>query len=95
MAGFFIGSTSLIWLGVIGFALTALFSLITLPVEFDASKRALALLQDNNILVGDELGGAKKVLDAAALTYVAAATSSVMTLLYYVFRLTGMSRSEE
>ena len=67
---------------------------MTLPVEFDASNRALKLLQSNNILVGEELSGAKKVLDAAALTYIAAAAQSILTLLYYVSLLGGFRRRD-
>ncbi len=95
MVGLLFQSPQLAWLGVIAFALTAVFTLVTLPVEFDASRRALRMLQSSHILVGDELNGAKKVLDAAALTYVAAALQSVLTLLYYVTLLTGMRRGEE
>ncbi|MBX7213792.1 MAG: zinc metallopeptidase [Thermoflexales bacterium] len=83
---------SLAWLGVIAFGLAALFSIVTLPVEFDASRRALAMLQATNVMNPDEMSGAKKVLNAAALTYVAAAAQSLLTLLYYVTRLTGRSR---
>lgn len=70
--------------GLILFGATALFALITLPVEFDASKRALKNLQSSQLLSSGELVGAKKVLDAAALTYVAAAAQSILMLLYYV-----------
>ena len=94
IAGMWLQSATLAWLGVIGFGLTALFALVTLPVEFDASKRALSLLQGNNILVGEELSGAKKVLDAAALTYIAAAAQSILTLLYYVSLLGGFRRRD-
>ena len=60
---------------------------ITLPVEFDASARAVRTLQRQQILAPDEIGGAKSVLNAAALTYVAAAAASILTLLYWAFRL--------
>lgn len=89
-----VGST-LAWLGVIGFALAALFALITLPVEFDASRRALAMIKQNRLLTETEMAGAKQVLDAAALTYVAAAAQALLTLLYFVTRLTGASRRDE
>lgn len=89
IAGMLIGSTTLAWIGVLGFALMAFFSLVTLPVEFDASKRALVMLENNRMLNDEEMKGAKKVLDAAALTYVAAAAQSILTLLYYVTMLTG------
>ncbi|NIP27215.1 MAG: zinc metallopeptidase, partial [Phycisphaerae bacterium] len=69
-----------------------LFTLITLPVEFDASRRAKKLLASNNIIIGNEAQGVNKVLDAAALTYVAAAVSAVGTFLYYLLLLTGGRR---
>ncbi len=73
--------------GVLLFATTTVFTLVTLPVEFDASKRALATLQRGSYLTPEELSGAKKVLDAAALTYVAAFVTSALTLLYWAMRL--------
>lgn len=94
LGGFLLSAQPLIVLGIIAFGLTAVFSIVTLPVEFDASKRALRLLSDNNILSGDELNSAKQVLDAAALTYVAAAAQSISTLLYYLSILSGMRRRE-
>jgi len=95
MAGMLLGMTQLMWLGVIGFGLTAFFAVITLPVEFNASSRAMKMLEQSNILAGDELKGARQVLDAAALTYVAAAAQAILTLLYYVMRLSGNSRRDE
>ena len=80
------GQTAAI-IGVGLFATTTIFTLITLPVEFDASKRALLTLQRGGYMTQDELRGAKSVLDAAALTYVAAAVTSILTLLYWAFRL--------
>lgn len=71
----------LIGIGILLFAVTTLFALVTLPVEFNASKRALRSLEASGIMSADELVGAKKVLDAAALTYVAAAMASVLSLL--------------
>lgn len=71
----------LIYVGIILYSLVALFQLITLPVEFNASKRALQTISANGFLVGEEYNGAKKVLTAAALTYVAALASSLGTLL--------------
>jgi len=73
--------------GVLLFATTTLFTLVTLPVEFDASRRALATLKRGSYLAPDELTGAKKVLDAAALTYVAAFVTSALTLLCWMMRL--------
>ncbi len=92
--GFLLGATSLAWLGVILFALGAGFALITLPVEFDASRRGLRLLQTYRLTDGRELQGAKAVLDAAALTYVAALAQTLATLLYYVSLLTGFGRRD-
>ena len=84
IAGFFFQFPLLINLGIILFGAAVLFYIITLPVEFNASARALALLQSNNILTQEELKGAKKVLTAAALTYVASALTAVMSLLRLV-----------
>lgn len=88
-AGFLLNLTTLAWVGVILFGATAAFALVTLPVEIDASKRAKSLLVSNGILIGNEMEGVNKVLDAAALTYVAAAIQALSTLLYYVFLLSG------
>jgi len=97
-AGFFLsgltGSTAIAWLGLFLFAGTAVFALVTLPVEFNASKRALQLLSSYQLVDGRELQQAKAVLDAAALTYVAALAQALSTLLYYVFLLTGFSRRD-
>lgn len=92
LVGALLRSETLIWVGIIGFAAMALFSILTLPVEFDASRRALVMLQGNGILDSEELSGAKKVLDAAALTYVAAAAQAILTLLYYLSIVSGMRR---
>lgn len=71
----------LIYIGILLYAAVAVFQLITLPVEFNASKRALQTIRTNSFLVGAEYNGARKVLTAAALTYVAALASSLATLL--------------
>ncbi|MEX1019332.1 MAG: zinc metallopeptidase [Litorilinea sp.] len=89
MVGLFMALEPIAWLGLILFGAVAVFTLVTLPVEFDASKRAKALLVSEGILTPQEVGGASKVLDAAALTYVAAALQAVMTLLYYATLLMG------
>jgi len=78
---------SLATLGVLMFATTTVFTLITLPVEFDASRRALLALEKGGYVAADELAGARKVLNAAAMTYVAAAIASLLTLLYWAMRL--------
>ena len=90
--GFLLNFTSLAWLGVILFAAAVVFSLVTLPVEFDASKRAKTLLSGSGILSLQEAQGVDKVLNAAALTYVAAAVAAIGQLLYYVLLLTGGRR---
>ena len=79
--GLILGHMGLAQLGVILFTFVVLFQLITLPVEFDASSRALKILNANAILTGGELNGARKVLAAAALTYVAALLTSILQLL--------------
>ncbi len=91
--GFLAQSMPLAWLGVILFAGTALFALITLPVELNASARALSMLRNDGMIANDsEIDGAKSVLSAAALTYIAALAQALLTLLYYVFLLTGSGR---
>lgn len=90
--GFLFRFTALAWVGLILFGAAVIFTLITLPVEFDASRRAKKLLAGNGILIGDEMKGVNKVLDAAALTYVAAAVASVGQFLYYVLLLGGGRR---
>ena len=90
--GLLLNLTGLAWVGVALFAGVALFSLVTLPVEFDASHRAKALLQSYQFTSHEEQVGVNKVLDAAALTYVAGLASALSTLLYYVFLLTGGRR---
>lgn len=70
-----------LWLGIIFFSLSVLFTVVTLPVEFDASRRALKCIRDTNLLATDEYVGTKKVLQAAAMTYVAAAATALLQLL--------------
>ncbi len=81
---FFLHWPVLVWVGVFLFAASTVFTVITLPVEFNASSRALVALEQGGILEKDELSGAREVLSAAAWTYVAAAVASVMWLLYYL-----------
>ncbi|MCS6995174.1 MAG: zinc metallopeptidase [Anaerolineales bacterium] len=93
MIGLFLGWTQLAWLGVLVFSAGAVFALATLPVEFDASARAKRLLADSGIIVGEEeQRGVNAVLNAAALTYVAALVTAVMQLLYFVSLVGGRSR---
>lgn len=79
----------LLYFGITMFALTTLFSFITLPVEFDASKRALAWIEDKNMATSAELADSRDALKWAAMTYVVAALSSLATLLYYISMVTG------
>ena len=84
--GFILMAKSLIIAGILFFSFAVLFQIITLPVEFNASWRALQALPATGILSDTEVRGAKKVLSAAALTYVAAAATAVMQLLYFLLR---------
>ncbi len=104
IAGFFLSvytraglpfASTLLWVGILLISGTAVFSLVTLPVELNASQRALAMLRASALVQGNELGGAQSVLNAAALTYVAAAASAVLNLLYYILlanRVSGRRR---
>ena len=84
-----------IMIAALCYTVLAIFQLITLPVEFDASRRAKIILQQMGMVQpGEEAGGVNKVLDAAALTYVAAFVATLGTLLYYILILTG-NRSDE
>jgi Zn-dependent membrane protease YugP len=87
-------SLSIAWVGVILYGLAVAFHFITLPVELDASGRALKVLETDNYLTRDEMSGAKQVLTAAAFTYIATALYALMQLLYYVFRLMGSRRDD-
>lgn len=85
LAGIIFNVTGLLWLGVFFFGLMVLFSILTLPVEFDASRRGIKLLNEAGLLSSSEDSrGAKAVLRAAALTYIAAAVTAVLQLLYYI-----------
>ena len=78
--------------GLLLYGLVALFQFVTLPVEFNASKRALQVIDETGILAGDEYKAARRVLTAAALTYVAALATAIVNLLYYAIRLPGNSK---
>jgi Zn-dependent membrane protease YugP len=83
--GFFFNLTGLIWAGIFFFALMVVFSILTLPVELNASKRALAMLDETGLRQTEEdIAGSKAVLRAAAMTYLAAAVTSILQLLYYI-----------
>ena len=92
LIGLLLGQMGLARMGVILFVFVVAFQLITLPVEFDASHRALKVLEERNILTDNELGGARKVLTAAALTYVAALFSSILQLLRLILLTQGGNR---
>jgi Zn-dependent membrane protease YugP len=93
MAGLFLNWLNLAWLGVAFFAGGALFALMTLPVEFNASARAKRLLAETGIIQTEqERRGVNNVLNAAALTYVAALVSAILQLLYYISLLSGRRR---
>lgn len=81
-------------IGILLFSLAVLFQLVTLPVEFNASSRALRILGDSRMLAQDEVGKARQVLGAAALTYVAAAASSILQLLRLVILFGGRRRDD-
>ncbi|NTW43744.1 MAG: zinc metallopeptidase, partial [Anaerolineaceae bacterium] len=92
IGGMLLNWVDLAWVGVFLFGATAIFALVTLPVEFNASNRAKAWLSTSGMIYQDENKGVKSVLDAAALTYVAGAIQAISTLLYYVFLLSGSRR---
>jgi Zn-dependent membrane protease YugP len=99
IAGIFLQMTGLAWIGVALFALSTVFALVTLPVEFDASRRAKEALTnlglvDGGLQRGAEGSGVASVLNAAAWTYVAGFAASLLSLLYYVGLVSGMSRDE-
>lgn len=91
VAGLLLSIKPLVTLGIILFSAAVVFQLITLPVEFNASNRALSILENRGILYGDEVNGAAKVLDAAAMTYVAATLMAVSQLI----RLIAISRRND
>jgi Zn-dependent membrane protease YugP len=93
--GIFINMSGLVWLGIAFFSVGLLFSLATLPVEFNASNRALAMLRSSALVGPGEVDAAQAVLSAAALTYVAAAAQALSTLLYYVFIALNLNRRDE
>ena len=92
LAGILLQTGVLLWVGIALFGCVVFFQLVNLPVEFDASNRAKAQLVSLDIINGEELEYVKKVLNAAAWTYVAGTLQSVLILLYYLTRLSGQSR---
>ncbi len=95
MGGFLFSTVSLVEVGVALFALVVLFQLVTLPVELNASKRAKQLVWETGIVTPDERPGVSRVLSAAAMTYVAAALTGVLTLVYYLLRLGVLGGGDE
>lgn len=94
-AGILIGGSraqEILWLGILLFSTAVVFQLITLPVEFNASRRAVNMIGEMGILSRDELSGTRKVLSAAALTYVAGAISSILQLLRLIILFGGRRR---
>ena len=89
-AGLIFSSTGLLWLGVAFFGVVVLFAIFTLPVEFDASRRGLRLLRETGLMQTEQdAAGSRAVLTAAALTYVGAAVTAVLQLLYFVMLAGG------
>jgi uncharacterized protein len=95
MVGFVFGMLGIVKLGIVLFSIVVVFQLITLPVEFNASTKAKEILYSQGILTSTELAGVSKVLSAAAMTYVAAAASSIMTLLYFLIRAGFLGSRDE
>lgn len=89
VVGAMLGAFGLVQLGIVLFAAAVIFQLVTLPVEFDASRRALAQMEALGIATTGDVGGSRQVLNAAAMTYVAAAAASVAYLLYYLSMFMG------
>ncbi|MBO5462273.1 MAG: zinc metallopeptidase [Clostridia bacterium] len=92
IAGVIFSFEPLVWIGIGFFAFTAVFQFVTLPVEFNASNRAINVIESNGLLSFEEKMGAEKVLKAAAMTYVAALAVSLAQLLRLIFRFTGRRR---
>ncbi|MBN2225098.1 MAG: zinc metallopeptidase [Deltaproteobacteria bacterium] len=86
IGGAILGMAGLIKVGAVLFSAVVAFQIVTLPVEINASRRALAAISSSGILIAQEQVGARKVLTAAAMTYVAAAASAILTLLYFLIR---------
>jgi Zn-dependent membrane protease YugP len=84
--GIGLASTKMVWAGVVLFSAFVLFTLVTLPVEFNASNRAVAVLEQEGMILRSEVSGTRAVLNAAALTYVAGAVGAIMQLLYFLIR---------
>lgn len=94
LLGLIFGFTGFLKLGILFFSFSLIFQIITLPVEFNASSRALRILDDSGMLYGEEISGAKKVLSAAAMTYVAAVIASLLSLLRLIILFGGRRRND-
>ncbi|MBO5291432.1 MAG: zinc metallopeptidase, partial [Clostridia bacterium] len=92
LIGLVLSFEPLIWIGIGFFSFVSIFQLVTLPVEFNASKRALSVIESNGLLTFEEKQGAAKVLKMAAMTYVAALATSVAQLLRLILRYGGRRR---
>ena len=93
LIGFLLSAEALVTVGILLFSTVAIFQLVTLPVEFNASNRALAVLEQRDMLSAQELKGTKKVLSAAAMTYVAALVTSLAQLLRLIMVFGGRRRN--
>jgi Zn-dependent membrane protease YugP len=93
--GFIVQFSGLTWLGILFFSAAVLFGVVTLPVEYNASGRALQMLEANGIVGTVELEGTRKVLSAAALTYIAALLQAVGQLIYWVLLALGVGKKDE
>jgi Zn-dependent membrane protease YugP len=92
--GLVIEFSGLVWLGIVFFSGSVVFAFVTLPVERDASRRALQILKAESLVGSTDIQGVQSVLSAASLTYVAALAQALSQLLYFVFLATGMSRRD-
>jgi Zn-dependent membrane protease YugP len=95
LLGFFLQMPALIWVGIASYALVFVFQLVNLPVEFDASHRAKLHLAELGMVDAEGAAAVSSVLNAAALTYVAATLQSLLTVLYYAVRLGGLGSRDE
>jgi Zn-dependent membrane protease YugP len=95
LAGFILAWMALIKIGIVAFSAVVVFQLVNLPVEFDASRRARETLLEGGLITREEDATVKKVLSAAAMTYVAATLTSILTLLYFLFRAGLLGRSRD
>ena len=94
LVGYFLGFETLVWVGLLLYSFIMVFQLVTLPVEFDASRRAIAVIEETGMLAeGEELAGAKKVLRCAALTYVASLAVTLANLLRFIIIFTGRRKN--